>query len=121
MIGMDRRTGKPLEGADHLRQSIDDILGTPLGTRVGRRDYGSRVPELLDQPLNELGRIRIFAAAALALLRQERRARIARIALEAGDRPGHARLIVTGRRTDVAGPSAAFAFSTPLTALSKLA
>lgn len=121
MNDMDRHTGKPCEGADHLRQSIADILGTPLGTRIGRRNYGSRIPELLDQPLNDLTRIRVFAAAALALLRQERRARIERIALEAGDAPSSVRLIVTGRRTDVAGSSAAFAFSTPLTALSALA
>lgn len=121
MIGMDRSTGKPIEGADHLRQSIGDILGTPLGTRVGRRDYGSRIPELLDQPLNELTRIRVFAAAALALLRQEPRARISRIALEAGEIGSSARLLVTGRRTDAAGPAAAFAFSTPLSALSALA
>lgn len=120
MIGMDRVTGKTIEGADHLRQSIADILGTPLGTRVGRRDYGSRIPELLDQPLNDLTRIRVFAAAALALLRQERRARIQRIALEPGDASSSARLIVSGRRTDVPGPSAAFAFSTPLSALSAL-
>lgn len=121
MIGMDRGTGKLIEGVDHLRQSIADILSTPLGTRVGRRDYGSRIPELLDQPLNDLTRIRVFAAAALALQRQERRARISRIALQPGDSASSARLVVTGRRTDVAGPAAAFAFSTPLTALSAFA
>jgi phage baseplate assembly protein W len=121
MNGMDRQTGRPIEGADHLRQSIGDILGTPLGTRVGRRDYGSRIPELLDQPLNELTQIRVFAAAALALLRQERRARISRISLQAGDAPGSAILTITGRRTDTAAPTAAFAFSTPLSALSALA
>lgn len=121
MIGMNRATGKPCEGADHLRQSIGDILGTPVGTRVGRRDYGSRIPELLDQPLNDVTRIRVFAAAALALFRQERRARIARVALENGEAPGTARLIVTGRRTDVIGPATAFSFSTSITALRALA
>lgn len=43
---MDRRTGKPLAGADHVRKSIKDILGTPLVTRIGRRDYGSELPAL---------------------------------------------------------------------------
>lgn len=121
MIGMDRHTGARCEGGDHLRQSIGDILSTPVGTRVGRRAYGSIIPELLDQPLNDVTRIRVFAAAALALLRQERRARIARVALAAGDAPGTARLIVTGRRTDIAGPAAAFTVSTPITALRALA
>lgn len=121
MIGMDRTTGKTIEGADHLRQSIADILGTPLGTRVARRDYGSRLPELLDQPLNDTTRIRVFAAAALAILRQEGRARVSRLALEPGDAPGRARLIVTGRRNDAVGPAAPFSFSLPIASLGALA
>ncbi|WP_238560203.1 GPW/gp25 family protein [Sphingomonas sp. Mn802worker] len=117
---MNRISGKPLAGADHLAQSIGDILGTPIGTRVARRDYGSRVPELLDQPNNAGGRTRIFAAAALALLRQEGRARISRVILSPGDHPHQAVLTVTGRRTDVAG-SPAFTASTTIRALSALA
>lgn len=31
MLGMDRNTGKLLSGTDHIRQSIVDILTTPLG------------------------------------------------------------------------------------------
>lgn len=117
---MDRATGKPLAGADHLAQSIGDILGTPLGTRVARREYGSRVPELLDQPNNALGRTRIFAAAALALLRQEGRARISRVMLAPGEQPHEAVLTVTGRRADVAG-APPFTASTTIRALSALA
>lgn len=116
---MDCTTGKPIEGSDHLRQSIADILATPLGTRIARRGYGSRIPELLDQPLNEATRIRVFGAAAMALLRHEPRARVQRIALAAGDKAGTATLTVTGRRTDVV--DAGFAFSFPITALGALA
>ena len=47
MTGMDRETGKSLSGIEHLRQSIRDILTTPIGSRVMRRDYGSRLFELL--------------------------------------------------------------------------
>jgi phage baseplate assembly protein W len=120
MIGMNRETGKPLAGHDHLEQSIADILGTPLGTRLGRRAYGSLVPQLLDQPNNDLGRMRIFAAAALALLRQEGRARISRVALSTGAEPHQAVITVTGRRTDVAG-APAFSLSSSIRALSALA
>ena len=120
MNGMDRCTGKLITGANHLEQSIGDILGTPLGTRVGRRDYGSLVPQLLDQPNNELGRLRVFAAAALSLLRQEGRARISRIVLSPGKFPQEAVLIVTGRRTDVSG-NPAFSISSSIRALSALA
>lgn len=122
MIGMNRTTGRPLSGVDHLVQSIDDRLSTPLGTRVGRRDYGSLVPEQLDQPNNPLGRLRVIAAAALALLR-EPRARIRRITLAPGADSHAAVLTITGNRTDVAGNPAFIATSTirALSALSQRA
>ena len=50
MVGMNRETGKALEGFDHLRQSIADILSTPKLTRVWRRDYGGEGTYLLDKP-----------------------------------------------------------------------
>ena len=50
MIGTHAATGKRLEGNAHLAQSIADILTTPLGTRLMRHDYGSLLPELIDQP-----------------------------------------------------------------------
>jgi hypothetical protein len=52
MNGMDATTGKALSGIAHLAQRIGDILGTPIGTRVMRRDYGSLWRELIDQPTN---------------------------------------------------------------------
>lgn len=115
MNGMDRNTGRALAGVDHLKQSIDDIIGTPLGTRVCRRDYGSLVPELLDQPNNALGRLRIFAAAAQALLRQEDRCRLEQVELSPGETPHSAVLTLSGRRTD--GARRPFAVSTTVRAL----
>lgn len=100
MIGMDANTGKPLAGADHLAQSIGKILGTPIGTRVGRRDFGSHLPELLDQPLNAATRVRLIAAGALALLRQEPRIRASRITLAPGNVAGGATLMIEGTRVD---------------------
>ena len=47
LSGMDASTGQPLTGSAHLVQSIRDILTTPIGSRVMRRDYGSRLPALL--------------------------------------------------------------------------
>ena len=121
MNGMDRRTGKSLAGADHIRRSIEDILGTPLGTRIGRRDYGSVLPELIDQPMNDLGRIRIFAATALAIMRQEKRARISRIGITAGAAPGSFVIRIVGRRVDVAARLAALDLTIPVRATSALA
>jgi len=99
MRGMEAATGKPLEGDAHLAQSVGRILSTPIGTRVGRRDFGSLLPELVDQPANAASRIRIFAATALALKRWEPRIRVTRVALEQPE-PGKATVIVEGTRTD---------------------
>ncbi|MNM57510.1 Lysozyme [compost metagenome] len=52
MMGMHAATGRSLTGLAHLRQSVADIITTPIGSRIRRRRYGSEVPELIDQPLN---------------------------------------------------------------------
>lgn len=120
MTGMDAITGKPLAGVDHLRQSVARILGTPLGSRLGRRDFGSLVPELLDQPDNARTRIRIFAASALALQRQEPRLKAAQFSLVSGATPGTAMLTIAGRRTDTAQPNKGVSLSIPVRSLSAL-
>ncbi|MCJ7475671.1 MAG: baseplate assembly protein W, partial [Wolbachia endosymbiont of Homalodisca vitripennis] len=51
MKGMDAKTGKALEEIDHLKQSIIDILTTPVNSRIMRRSYGSRLLELVDKPI----------------------------------------------------------------------
>ncbi|EOA7053639.1 baseplate assembly protein, partial [Escherichia coli] len=48
MIGIDSATGRYLHGNEHLRQSVTDILSTPVGSRVLLREYGSRLFSLLD-------------------------------------------------------------------------
>ncbi|HEN3606819.1 TPA: baseplate assembly protein, partial [Yersinia enterocolitica] len=40
-LGMSRNTGQTITDADHISQSIADILITPVGSRVMRRAYGS--------------------------------------------------------------------------------
>uniref|UniRef100_UPI0035D106BF GPW/gp25 family protein n=1 Tax=Bartonella sp. TS25HLJMH TaxID=3243576 RepID=UPI0035D106BF len=77
--GMDRTTGKPLTGIDHLRQSILDILSTRIGSRVMRRDYGSRVAELIDSPVNNAFSVALYAAVAEALDKWEPRFKLKKI------------------------------------------
>ena len=79
---MNRHTGRRIEGMEHLRQSVADILSTPIGSRVMRRDYGSLVPALLDQPDNTATQARLRAAVASALMRWEPRIRLTRIVIE---------------------------------------
>ena len=79
MPGTNAETGKELTGLAHLRQSVRDILTTPIGTRVMRREYGSRLMQLVDSPLTPAGLTEIYAAAAEALGRWEPRLRVERI------------------------------------------
>ena len=45
-------TGKSISEINHLRQSISNILTTPIGSRVMRRDYGSNLFNKIDRPIN---------------------------------------------------------------------
>jgi hypothetical protein len=120
MIGMDRRTGARLSGLDHLAQSLGDILSTPLGSRVCRRNYGSILPELLDRPMTPLTRLQVFAATATAIARQERRVRLTRVALEATTTAGAFVLRIIGATTDAPGRVLPFDFALPVRALGAL-
>ena len=79
MRGMDAKTGKALEGIEHLKQSIIDILTTPIGSRVMRRDYGSRLFELVDRPINRDFTLEIYAATAEALQKWETRFKLEKV------------------------------------------
>lgn len=81
---MDAATGGPLDGLAHLRQSVRDVLTTRIGTRVMRREYGSRIPELVDAPLNDGLRLQVASAAIEALARWEPRLRIRRVTVRPG-------------------------------------
>lgn len=76
-IGMDRHTGRLIgDKLTHIRQSLADIFTTPIGERVQRRWYGSRIFALLDSPMNEVGRLRLIAAIVDAAYRFEPRVEI---------------------------------------------
>jgi phage baseplate assembly protein W len=102
MRGVDRTTGKAIEGVAHLAQSIGDILTTPVGSRVMRRDYGSLLPLLVDQPANAATRVRLYAAIAGALMRWEPRIRLTRVSINAGTSAGAFVVTLEGTRTDTA-------------------
>lgn len=114
MAGMSRITGAVIDGLDDITQSVRDILGTMIGTRVGRRDYGSLLPELIDQPMNAASTLRIYAATAVALSRWENRIRLRRVGLAAGDRPGTATLVLDAVRIDTAPVNARARLVLPL-------
>ena len=73
---MDAVAGRQLGGIAHLRQSVRDILTTPIGSRAMRRDYGSRLFELTDRPTDRGFVAACIAATAEALARWEPRYRV---------------------------------------------
>ncbi|MDD1975301.1 MULTISPECIES: GPW/gp25 family protein [Pseudomonas] len=79
MIGMDRRSGQPLSGLAHVRQSIEDILTTPLGSRRMRPDYGSKLRRFVDLPVNEGWKSAVQAEVARSLGRWEPRLKLERV------------------------------------------
>jgi phage baseplate assembly protein W len=79
MIGMDRHTGQPISGIEHLRQCIEDILTTPVGSRRQRPDYGSQLRRFVDLPVTAGWKSAVQAEVARALGRWEPRLSISQV------------------------------------------
>lgn len=79
MIGVDRRTGRPVSGLAHLRQSVEDILGTAVGSRRMRPEYGCHLRRYVDLPVNEGWKSAVQAEVARALGRWEPRLKLERV------------------------------------------
>lgn len=94
MAGIDARSGRRIERREHISQSIATILATPLGSRVMRREFGSKVPMLIDRPMNTEAIMEVYAAAADALERWEPRVELNSIAIEEAGPSGVLTLIV---------------------------
>lgn len=77
-VGMDRNTGRALDGWPHVAQSLGDIFTTRYGERVMRRYYGSLVPNILGENMVPETYTRFFAAIGAAL-EQEPRVRLLRV------------------------------------------
>lgn len=80
-IGMSQGNGRAITDTDHLRQSVRDILLTPQGSRIARREYGSLLSELIDQPQNPALRLQVMSAVYVALSRWEPRLTLDSIAI----------------------------------------
>lgn len=101
MPGMHATSGRALDHLEHIRQSMRDILTTPIGSRVMRREYGSLLPELIDQPLSDALLLQAYAATVMALLRWEPRVRITAVRRSVSTtQPGQAVLVLEGQTAD---------------------
>lgn len=92
---MSRETGRSLSEIEHLKQSVVDILSTPIGSRVMRRDYGSRLFYLIDAPLNRATLIDLYAAVAEALAKWEDRITVQQVDVTSSQ-IGQITLAITG-------------------------
>lgn len=61
-LGINSQTGLSISEVKHIRQSVRDILVTAIGSRVMRREYGSLLSALIDQPPTPALRLQIMAA-----------------------------------------------------------
>ena len=96
MQGMNINTGRSIEDMEHLRQSITNILSTPIGSRIMRRDYGSRLFKRLDAPLTGELLAEIYADVVEALFSYEPRFEVTNVSVVSMDQ-GHLILDVTGK------------------------
>ena len=104
MIGMNATTGQALQGLEHLRQSVTNIITTRIGSRVMRRPYGSRVFDIIDHPANPSSVLKLYAATVDALLRWEPRLRPHRMQIVGGEiEQGQLTIEITGELTKPIG------------------
>ncbi len=96
IMGMDGRTGKMLSGMSHLRQSLQDILTTYVGTRVMRRRYGSELFALIDAAGNRQTIVQVYYAIAVALHRWEPRFKLTHVQADDLSLAGHATFTLFG-------------------------
>ncbi|AYA02337.1 baseplate assembly protein [Acinetobacter sp. WCHAc010034] len=76
---MSRHSGTELSELDHIRQSLEDLISTPIGSRLMRREYGTQVANLLDQPTSEALYLKCYSTIYSAILRWEPRIQISQL------------------------------------------
>ncbi len=113
MTGMSRISGRSMTNNApsfaHVHQSLNDIYSTLIGTRICRRDYGSVIPHLIDQPCNEATRLKLMSAAVTAAIRWEPRIKITQAVVnQHADQPSRWTLTTQGSFVDKNGQTSTF-------------
>ena len=86
---IDKNTGRSLQTEQQsIQQSLQDIITTPIGSRVMRREYGSLIFELLDQPINDALVLKCYSAIYTAVSTWENRINISQITASGVDGTG---------------------------------
>ena len=103
-LGMNAASGRAISATDHIIQSVRDILITPVGSRVMRRDYGSELFYLIDQPQHQATRLRLMAATVQALINWEPRITITKVDVLTGATASALTIELTWQRKDGGAP-----------------
>lgn len=103
-LGMNTANGRTISATDHIIQSVRDILITPVGSRVMRRDYGSELFYLIDMPQHQATRLRLMAATVQALINWEPRITVTRVDVLGGGMDGALTIELTWQRKDGSAP-----------------
>lgn len=88
---------------EHISQSIGDILRTPVGSRVMRRDYGSLLASMIDQPQTPALELQIKVACYMAVLKWEPRVTLSSVTTERSF-DGRMTVTLTGQHNDTGQP-----------------
>ncbi|MNB71242.1 Lysozyme [compost metagenome] len=110
-LGMNSHTGLNISEVEHIGQSVRDILITPIGSRVMRREYGSLLSALIDQPQTPALRLQIMTACYSAIQKWEPRVSLSTISFERTDDDGALNVDITGARSTSGLP---FSLTIPL-------
>jgi phage baseplate assembly protein W len=76
---MGRWSGLDVSDREHVRACIIDILLTPIGSRVMRRDYGSKLFQLIDRPINSTLIAQLYYCVIDAIRRWEPRFKVSKV------------------------------------------
>lgn len=95
-VDIDRITGETIRGWPQVVQSLGDIFAQRFGERYAREWYGSLVPQLLGENLNEETVGSFFRAVGSAVSQWEPRFRVIQITPLSVDRTGAFRLEIRG-------------------------
>ena len=96
MPGMDRHTGKALDGWPHVQQSLNVLLTTSRRSRVMRRAFGAGLPRRVDMPISPANVIDLYADVAAAITAYEPRFRVTRMRVPEAPVAGEISILAEG-------------------------
>lgn len=74
-----RKDGKELTDFEHMVESVQTILTTPIGSRYFNREFGSGLFDLIDSSINEDTKVDIFAEVIQAIEKWEPRLQVQQV------------------------------------------